>query len=312
MSEEQSYDELYDKGFEEQDTSVEQSEEDIIEEEEVEEESLEQPTEEDESEQEEEALDEEEETDTTEEDESDSIDEPETYSITIGGQEVNLTLEEMKLFAQKGGDYTRKTQDLAKSRADIELMNEKNLSHEDLVMLADIKSGNKEAFAAMAKQAGIDPLDVEDTSSYVPEVAERNFELEDVISGIREDTVNGSTIDGWISALPQGVKKVLAEQPAVLKGLHIDTINGVSKDIMPEVIKQLAMNPNADFVDTYQTVGNKAVEPKKAEPKEEATRETKKRATITKTKTTHLKDHQDIWEDDKMFETMKKQLAALK
>ena len=311
MSEEQSYDELYDKGFEEQDTSVEKSEEDLVEEE-VEEESLEQPTEEEESEQEEEALDEEEETDTTEEEDSDSIDETETYSITIGGQEVSLTLEEMKLFAQKGGDYTRKTQDLAKSRADIELMTEKNLSHEDLVMLADIKNGNKEALAKLANNAGIDPLDVEDTSSYVPEVTERNFELEDVISGIRDDSVNGSTIDGWISALPQGVKKVLAEQPAVLKGLHIDTINGVSKDIMPEVIKQLAINPNADFVDMYQAVGNKAVKSKKAEPKEEATRETKKRATIAKTKTTHLNDHQDIWDDDKMFETMKKQLAALK
>lgn len=330
MSTEQSYDELYDKGFDEKDTAIEVLEEETpVEEEEIEEESLEeeeseetleQPTDEEDAPEETDGEpDEDTEEDATEEEPSDSTEEPETYSITIGGQEVNLTLDEMKLFAQKGGDYTRKTQDLAKSRAEIEFMKEHGLSHEDLVTLKDIKTGNKEAFAAIAKQAGIDPLDVQEDTSYKPEVAQRNFELEDVVSEIRNDTTNGSVIDGWISALPQNVKDSMAETPAILKGLHVDTVNGIGKEIMPEVIKQLAINPNADFVSLYQSVGNEIVsrqEPKEEEKpsKPEAKRETKKRAAVSKKKTqsSHLKDHQDVWDDDELFESMKKQLEDLK
>jgi len=332
MSEEQSYDELYDKGFNEQDTTVDNTEEDSTEEtlddatveeeivkEEVDE-SLEQPTGEETKEETEETSTSEEETDTTEETKSDSVEE-ETYSITIGGQEITLSLEEMKQFAQKGGDYTRKTQDLAKNRADIELMNEKGLSHEDLVILADIKAGNKEALAVLARQANIDPLDVEENPTYEPKVEQRNFELEDVISDIKNDANNLGTIDGWLSVLPDATKKSFADNPAILKGLHADTVNGISKDIMPEVIKALAFNPNADFLATYQAIGQAVVNSKaveepeaKAEVKPQASREDKLKATANKSrpKNTHLKDHQDVWEDNDLYESMKKQLAEMK
>jgi len=330
QSDEQSYDELYNQGFDEQNTEVKAHEEkeEVIEEDNIEEDidtSKEQPTEEEESEEKKESKEESEEDeskeeDTTEEKDSDSVEE-EIYTITIGGQEVNLTIDEMKIFAQKGGDYTRKTQDLAKNRADVELMIEKGLSREDLVMIADIKSGNKEAFAVLAKQAGIDPVEVEEDSTYKPEVVNHNYELNDIISDIRNDSVNGNTIDNWVAALPNSARSSFADNPAILKGLHIDTVNGVSKEIMPEVIKQLAMNPNADFVQVYQSVGQAYVN-RKAETKEkeiktvskkpEAKRETKQRANISKTKTTHLKDHQDIWEDDELYESMKKKLADMK
>ena len=312
MSTEQSeYDELYAKGFNEQITDVDAVEEVAIStEEEVE--SEEQP-EVVEVEPTEEPLDEEGEPEADTETEEDSNESEQKHSITIGGQEVSLTLEELRIFAQKGGDYTRKTQDLAKSRADIELMNDKNLSHEDLVMLADIKSGNKEALAVLANKAGIDPLDVDENSSYKPEVVEKNYALQDVVSEIRNDKDNGTIIDNWIAVLPEDVKSSFAKQPEILRGLHIDTKNGIGKEIMPDLIKEMAMNPNIDFVETYNTIGQKIVNSREAkEVKPEATRETKKKATVTKTKKTHIKDHQDVWNDDELYEKMKKQLADLR
>ena len=322
-SEEQAeYDALYAKGFDESLTSTEDVvEEDVVEEEqeEAQEETEEQPQDEDESEQEDETLDEEEESDTTEEEESDSDEKPEPKKRTLKykGQELSLTEDERDALAQKGFDYTAKTQDLSLNRADIEFMAENGLSHKDLVMLNDIKNGNKEALAKLANTSGIDPIDVEDDSAYVPEVKETNYALKDAVDAIKADTENAPVIDGYISALPQSVKDVFVASPNILSGLHQDVRDGLAKEIMPEVIKQMAINPNADFMQLYASVGNQVVSAKgeapKKETKPEAKRETKKRASVTKSKSNaNLKEHQDVWNDDKLFKDMKAQLARMK
>ena len=194
-------------------------------------------------------------------------------------------------------------------------MTNRNLSHEDLVILADIKDGNKEALARLANNAGIDPLDVEDNTSYAPKIDNTNYELQDVVESIRSDADNGTLIDNWLGALPNSAKVAIADNPQILKGLHIDTISGVSKDIMPEVIKQLMLNPSANFVETYQVVGQKTVKQEATEEvkaKPEANRETKKKASVSKTKPSKIKEHQDVWNDDELYESMKAKLAKMR
>ena len=313
MSEEQSYQELYDKGFDEGFVDEPSSEEEEVVEEE--EETVEQPEEEEESESEE-SPDEEEEADTEESNEEDSIEKQEEeepkYSIKLGGNDIELTVEELKILAQKGGDYTRKTQDLAKHRQLVELATEKGISVEDLAVLADIKDGKKEALARLSKQAGIDPLDVDGEGDYSPVVEEKNYALKDVIEEIKSNPENSIKVDRYLSAMPDTIKEQLVRSPDVLRGLSVDSMNGVADKIMPDVIKQMMINPHIDFKETYQAVGQKVFaqeQTKVSEKKEEAPRETKQKASITKRSTKKvLDDHKDVWEDQELFEKMNKML----
>lgn len=313
MSEEQSYEELYDKGFTDKFTDTE-----VLDEEEIEEE-VEQPAEADEGESEE-TPDEVTEDDTEESDEEDSIEsnEPTKLSKTIkwNGQEITLSEEEIDALLPKAFDYTKKTQDLAKHRAVIEMMNEKGLSKEDIALLADIKAGSKEALALAAKQAGIDPLDVEYNESYAPQVQERNYALNDVVDMIKRDSENGVVVDRYIASLPESHRSEFIANPEILKGLYTDTVNGISQRIMPDVIKQLVINPNQSFVDAYMAVGSKLLSDEEAadkvEQKPEASREQKKKATIVKkSKNSVINDHKDVWEDDELYEKMKRMVDPM-
>lgn len=297
------YDELYDKGFEDKDTSIDGAED---KEEEVEqEEQPEEGVDDAEEETSDEEVTEEPEDETTEEDSR-------KYTITYKGQEMNLTEDEIKTMAQKGFDYTSKTQSLAKQRDIVELAVEHGLTKEDLKILADAKSGNKEAMAMIASKGGIDPYDIEEVGEYKPEVSNRNYELEDIVQDIKSDMNNGSTIDTWITQLPDGAVDSFRTNPSVLKGLHIDAQKGIAQKVMPEVIKYMAMNPGADFVQAYAGIGQQIVGQAQQTQEPEARRvvdsATKKKASISKKSSNakHISDQKDIWNDDELYAKMQK------
>lgn len=118
MNVEQSeYDELYDKGFEEQYTTVKSADEAEEMEEEVKQ-TEEQPEDTEEEEQAEEELDEADEAVTPDEAVSDSDEaKPTTRTLKYKGQELSLSEDERDAMAMKGFDYTAKTQDLAKKQS---------------------------------------------------------------------------------------------------------------------------------------------------------------------------------------------------
>jgi hypothetical protein len=291
--EELSYDELYDKGFDDKDTDI------GVDTSVDEEEDLEQPEEESEAETETQSDEVEEETE--EETEEDSKEE--TYTLNYKGQDIQVTLEEMKELSQKGFDYTTKTQDLSAKRKLIELAEEYDVNDEIIATIGEAKKGNKEAFATLANKFGIDPYELDTDSNFKPVIEDKNYELDDTIKSIQADTQNGSIIDNWINMLPANAKQTFAQNPNILRGLHTDTKNGIAQKIMPDVIKTLALNPNADFVETYQFVGANAVEQKGTKP--EASREQKKKVSVSKKKVSkHTADHKDVWEDDELYRKM--------
>jgi len=89
-----------------------------------------QPTEEEESqpEEEDESLEEEEEEESEEEDESEPADEEddeELYAVTVDGEEVGVSLEELMRGYSRQSDYTKKTQQVAEDRREMESLQEK-------------------------------------------------------------------------------------------------------------------------------------------------------------------------------------------
>lgn len=300
-----SYDELYDKGFDEQE--VDNTEEVEQEEEVVEEETLEQP-EAEETEEAEELTDEQDDTEPTEEPEEDS-NEDSFETITYKGQELKLTKDELKTLAQKGFDYTSKTQNLASHRQLIELAEENGLSPEDIKVLIDAKKGDKEALGYLAKQANVDPYDLDIDNAYVPQVEAKNYLLEDAVKAVQSDNEYGKVIDTWMGMLPSSALELMQKDPKILLDIHSETKTGIAQKVMPEVIKQMAMSPMADFRQSYLKARETVVNQK--EVKKEVPREIKKKATITKKTTSkHIKEHEDVWENDAYFKKLQSKVRG--
>ena len=305
MSTEEEYEELYKQGFDGDIVDSENNEE-----------TLEQPTEEEDVQATEEDDDStEENTESTEEDSDEenqeSTDEEEPYMVIERfGEKIPLTKDEAVRMSQLGWDYTSKTQDLSEHRKRLEIID--GLPDEVLQALKDVSSGNKEALASIAEKFEIDPYDIDGVGEYKPKIIEKNYELEDVIASIKEDSESSSTIDTWVRELPNSVNSTFANNPAILKGLHVDVKNGIAKKVMPEVIKTLKLNPSADFVTTYQEIGKRMVSTANKESKPEASREQKKKAIPSKVKPSkHMKDHVSVWESDDKFNEMRRKAGLI-
>lgn len=258
-------------------------------------------------------------TDNVEQPEDDSDEKPTMQKVLVNGQEIELNNEELILMAQRGFDYTKKTQELSEWRKSIESMKNNNISEQDLAVLADIKNGNKEALALLAKQANIDVMDAEFDEKYKPTVDNTNYELNDVLDEINRDADVANTMSNYVSTLPSSVSKLFQSNPNVLRGFAVDVKNGVAQKIMPEVVKQLAINPSADFVTLYQSVGsqvlgsNEEVVQEVEKPKP-VSRDDKKKVVAPKKsvakKKSYISDADAIWNDDDKFNEIQKRLRG--
>lgn len=300
MSEEQAeYDALYDQGFDENVTEVEPVEEEVEESNGL---DLEQPEEEVETDTTPELDEVEEDTDDTPTE--DSKEEP--YLVAeYKGQTIELSKEDAKVLAQKGFDYTSKTQDLASKREILEIID--GLSKEDLKALVDAKNGNADALGYVANKANVDIYDVNTDSQYKPEVVNKNYALEDTIKAIKDDTEYGGVINSWVDSLPQSTVNMFSQDPQILADIHMEAKNGIAQKVMPKVLTAMAVNPMVDFKTAYlkarETVVNQP-------PREEASREIKKKATLSKKQPSkHMSQHKDVWEDDELYAKMKKMVA---
>ena len=229
------------------------------------------------------------------------------------GKEIPVTREELIALGQKGFDSEKKWQEAALNRPIKELVDKYNFTAEQLEMFGNITSDkNAEALALLAQQSGIDLYDAEH-KEYKPVVEKRNYELDDVITEINQNEEIATQMNTYVQSVPQSVKDTLTSNPNILRGLNIDAQNGVAQQIMPEVIKQLAINPNQDFVTLYQGIGQKVSKPK-ADAKPEATREDKKRVAVNRKTTAPKKvitdDYDATWNDDAHFDAVRRRLQG--
>jgi len=236
------------------------------------------------------------------------------------GQEIPVTREELIALGQKGFDSEKKWQEAATNRPIKEAVDKYGLTVEQLTMLGNIiQDKNPEALALLAEQNGIDMYDAE-KKDYQPVVENKNYELDDVISEINENEEIAVQMNDYVSSVPKQVKDRLTSEPELLRAINVDMRQGIAQQIMPEVIKQLAINSNQDFVSLYQSIGQRIIpsnEPtaKEVKPsKPEVTREDKKRVAVSKKTPIPEKkiadDYDAAWDDNAHFEAVKARLSG--
>ena len=161
--------------------------------------------------------------------------------IAANGMKVKATMNELVEGFKKGMNYTQKMQALSSHRKELGILQDNGLSSEDLNLLIEAKSGNKDAIAKLLADAKVDPLEIEEGSKdYTPKEYGKetpDFEMEQVKDTILADKEYSPLVEEAISSMPDDMYDMVSSTPSNLDALYKDVKAGVYQEVMPEVIK---------------------------------------------------------------------------
>jgi hypothetical protein len=179
--------------------------------------------------------------------------------IKDGGIELNITdREQVVRLMQQGLNYAGKTTELAKHRSFVKYAEENDISMDDIQLLRDIKSGDTNAYSALAKKAGIDLYGVTEDqhSNYAPspvtvnETVEADPYIDDVANEILANQEFTAQFQQWLPTMPQEVQKLVTTDSHVLRGVKQDMESGVFAPAMEQAYKYQRIN-GMDFNSAY-------------------------------------------------------------
>jgi len=183
----------------------------------------------------------------TEESKTDTPNEIELPALKASGKEIPINdLSELYTLAAAGFDYTKKTQEIAPFRKAVAMMKENGLSEEDLSLLLEAKKGNKDAVAMLIKQAGIDPMEVDEPNSdyrpgaFIPD--ETALNLKEVQQEIMRDPEYQITADVVNNQMDPVSQEMMAKNPMLIKGIHEDIKTGAYNEVLPYAEKLRVMD----------------------------------------------------------------------
>jgi len=181
------------------------------------------------------------------------------------GKEMRVeTAEEARTLMQMGANYNKKMAALKPHLKTIKLLENNNLLEpEKLSYLIDLEKKNPQAIQKLIKDSGLDPLDIdtEKESEYKPEtytVDDRELELDAVLDDIQDTPTYSQTIDLVSNKWDGPSKRVVAEQPQLLKVINDHMASGVYDRISTEMERQRAFGrlTGLSDLDAYRTVGD--------------------------------------------------------
>ena len=177
--------------------------------------------------------------------------EPKKYKYKANGQEFEFTEDEIlsqfgKVFGQSM-NYTKKMQAIAPYRKMISALEEEKLTEDDMNLMIDALKGNKDAITSLVKRADVDvlDLDLEKESDYVPNSygrAESELKVQEVIDEIAADKEFPITQHVVADQWDDQSRDVFAQNPELIKELHIDVVNGTFDKVSPMAMKMKVLD----------------------------------------------------------------------
>lgn len=170
-----------------------------------------------------------------------------SYKVKANQMEFDLSVDELVKLAPKALDYTKKMQEIAPWRKSISALKESGMGEQDVNLMIDVLKGDKAAIAEVLKRTQVDPLDLdtEAKEAYVPNqygTDETTAQIEDIVSQIRREPeymITEQVIDEtWDSKS----RNIIAKNPDMIMGLHLDVKSGVYQQIAPMALKMKALD----------------------------------------------------------------------
>lgn len=206
------------------------------------------------------------------------------------GKEIQVKdADEAVRLMQMGANYNLKMSALKPSLGMMRQLDEAGLLNPDTVanVIDLLKHKNPAAIAKLAKDAGVDPLDVkeEDVNSYVPKAApvdESREQLESVLDEIQHSPSYARVLK-TVQTYDKQTKELITQQPAVLKYFDQHMQSGIYDTINAEIDRRKAtgsLGASTPFLQAYKQIGDElnaqgafnhlaqasATEPKKETP----------------------------------------------
>jgi hypothetical protein len=186
-------------------------------------------------------------------DEDDTKSEPtETLKLKplkVDGKELPInSLDELYTMASAGTKFTQKMQAISKYKKAYMIMDKQGLTDEDISLLAEAKTGNKDAIATLIKQAGIDPLELDDgpSENYTPGAfipSDAVVQIEEIQKELSaEPEVYQNTVRVVNDILDERSQEMLVQNPNLIRGIHEDIKSGAFQYVMAEAEKLKLMD----------------------------------------------------------------------
>ena len=171
------------------------------------------------------------------------------YKIKANGKEWEYDLDQVKLLASKGIDYTKKLQALSPYRKMINAVSENGITEDDINQLIEMKKGNRDAIGAFTKKYNIALSDIEEgeanAQNYRPQSYGREYsELQEIDAEIRGMIPSGTYLnqtqyDNMVSffnnTLTNADRELFEQNPQALHILANDFKTGMFDRTMQEV-----------------------------------------------------------------------------
>lgn len=164
-------------------------------------------------------------------------------------------MQELIVLAQKGLNYTQKTQQIATHKNTVDYLGKHNITMEDLETLASLKSGDKQALAHLAKTNKIDMYDIDSEATFNPNEQVRYYEpteVDIVANEILQNEPVAKKITEWTSndVLPNDFLHLLRSDANALRAFAEDVESGIADRILPLAVKNYAIN-KGEFLQSY-------------------------------------------------------------
>ena len=191
------------------------------------------------------------------------------------GKEMSVeSIEDVRQLMQMGANYNKKMAALKPSLKVVKMLENSGLLDEQkLSYLIDLSKHNPDAVKKLIKESGLDPLevDINQEVSYKANtynVSDKELELDSVLSEIKETDTFNTTIDIIGNKWDDSSKKVLLENPSVIKIINSHVASGVYNTITTEVekLKMLGKLDGLSDIDAYKAVGDALYAPKVNSP----------------------------------------------
>ena len=164
-----------------------------------------------------------------------------TLKFKADGKEYEFTDKELveqfpRVFGQ-AMNYTRKMQAIKPWRKTIDAIEQAKLSHDDVNLMIDALSGNKDAVAQVLKRTGVDALDLDlENSNYVAKDYgrdEKTLAIEEVVETISQDPEFAVTENVLTKQWDESSLDTLTQDPELIRLLHEDVKSGMYDTISP-------------------------------------------------------------------------------
>lgn len=183
------------------------------------------------------------------------------------GKSIQLnSAEEAIALMQKGVDYTRKMQDIARYRKPMLMLERANLLNEDQIsFFIDLVNGDQEAIRKLLKDKNIDAFSLPSEDEPINYVAGAHKISDDQIN-FKEQLDNIATQPKGVEFLKevneydQQSKDHIYKEPRILQALYQQKQGGLYDKIVEEIERQRILGQipnNVPFLIAYNTIGNK-------------------------------------------------------